>query len=99
MGRHPQPGAAGWRAARWRPAEHASATLLDDAHVVWGSAATVAALATVAAAAAAAAALAVPATALAVTATAQPVHPRRREPSLSRLPMLCGAARMHRGGP
>jgi hypothetical protein len=27
------------------------------------------------------------------------VHPRRREPSLSRIPMLFGAARMHRGGP
>ena len=40
MGRRPQPGAAGWREAR-RPAEHASATRLDDAHVVRGSAASI----------------------------------------------------------
>ena len=76
MGRCPQPGAAGWRAARRRPAEHASAARLDDAHAVRGSAATIAAAATVAAlaalalsAAALAAALAAIAPAAAVTAT------------------------------
>ena len=47
MGRRSQPGAAGWRAARRRPAEHASAARLDDAHVVWGSAAAAAAAAAV----------------------------------------------------
>ena len=34
MGRRPQPGGAGSRAARRRPAEHDSAARLDDAHVV-----------------------------------------------------------------
>ena len=34
MGRRPQPGGAGCRAARRRPAEHDSAARLDDAHVV-----------------------------------------------------------------
>jgi hypothetical protein len=61
VGRRPQPGAAGWRAARRRPAEHDSAAHLADALVVRGSAATTAtaaAVATVAAAALAAAALA-----------------------------------------
>ena len=43
MGRRPEPGAAGWRAARQRPAEHASAAHLDDAHVVRGSAASLSA--------------------------------------------------------
>ena len=43
MGRRPQLGAAGWRAARKRPAEHNSAARLDDAHVVRGSAAGAAA--------------------------------------------------------
>mgnify|MGYP007104189019 FL=1 len=47
MGRRPQPGGAGWRAARRRPAEHASAAHLDDAHVVRGSAAAAAAAAAV----------------------------------------------------
>ena len=44
VGRRPQPGAAGCRAARRRPAEHASAAHLDDAHVVRGSAATATAI-------------------------------------------------------
>jgi len=47
VGRRPQPGGAGWRAARRRPAEHASAAHLDDAHVVRGSAAASAAAAAV----------------------------------------------------
>ena len=47
MGRRPQPGGAGWRAARRRPAEHASAAHLDDAHVVRGSTAASAAAAAV----------------------------------------------------
>ena len=47
MGRRPQLGAAGWRAARRRAAEHASAAHLDDAHVVRGSAAAAAAAAAV----------------------------------------------------
>ena len=47
MGRRPQPGAAGWRAARRRPAEHDSAAHLDDAHVVRGSATAAAAAAVV----------------------------------------------------
>ena len=41
MGRRPEPGAAGWRAARRRPAVHASAAHLDDALVVRGSAAAI----------------------------------------------------------
>jgi len=45
VGRRPQPGAAGWRAARRRPAEHDSAAHLDDAHVVRGSATTTATVA------------------------------------------------------
>ena len=48
MGRRPQPGAAGCRAARRRPAEHASAAHLDDAHVVRVSAALAAVVAAVA---------------------------------------------------
>ena len=43
MGRRPQPGGAGSRAARRRPAEHDSAARLDDAHVVPVAAASVAA--------------------------------------------------------
>ena len=38
MGRRPNPGAAGWRAARRRPAEHDSAAHLDDANMVRGCA-------------------------------------------------------------
>jgi hypothetical protein len=34
VGHRPQPGAAGCRATRKRPAEHNSAAHLDDAHVV-----------------------------------------------------------------
>ena len=41
MGRRPEPGAAGWRAARRRPAVHASAAHLDDALVVRCSAAAI----------------------------------------------------------
>ena len=41
MGRRPEPGAAGWRAARRRPAVHARAAHLDDALVVRGSAAAI----------------------------------------------------------
>ena len=67
MGRRSQPGAAGWRAARRRPAEHDSAARLDDAHMVRGSAATVA---TVAATADIAAVAAIAARALALAAAA-----------------------------
>ena len=46
MGRRPQPGGTGWRAARRRPAGHDGAAHLDDAHVVRGSAAATAAVST-----------------------------------------------------
>jgi hypothetical protein len=59
VGRRPEPGAAGWRAARQRPAEHAIAAHLDDAHVVRGSAASIPATF----------AAAVTATAISITAT------------------------------
>ena len=88
VGRCPQRGAAGWRAARRRPAEHASATHLDDAHVV-PFAAALAALAaatlalTAAALALASAALTLSAAALALAAAlaaaaAAAKLPRRR---------------------